>query len=266
MTTRTISTTQDTMKRSLWWAAAALALALLQGCATGPNANPADPLEPFNRAMFNFNDGVDRALVKPVATAYRDVTPAPIRTAVNSFFGNISDVWSMVNNVLQAKPVEASDSLFRVTVNTLWGLGGIFDVASDLGIPKHSEDFGQTLGYWGVASGPYVVLPLLGPSTVRDSVGSLVDVQGDLVSRTNDVSVRNSMIALRAVDLRANLLGTGALLDEAALDKYSFTRDVYLQRRRSLIRGAAAEKEERYDLPEAPAAQSSNASASAPAN
>ncbi len=253
------------MKWPRWWAVAAMTLAL-QGCATGPNANPADPLEPFNRAMFNFNDGVDRALVKPVATAYRDVTPAPIRTAVNSFFGNISDVWSMVNNVLQAKPVEATESLFRVTTNTLWGLGGIFDVASDLGIPKHSEDFGQTLGYWGVASGPYVVLPLLGPSTVRDSVGSLVDVQGDLVSRTNDVSVRNSMIALRAVDLRANLLGTGALLDEAALDKYSFTRDVYLQRRRSLIRGAAAEKEERYDLPEASATQSSNASASAPAN
>ena len=158
------------MKRPLWWAAAALTLALLQGCATGPNANPADPLEPFNRAMFNFNDGVDRAFVKPVATAYRDVTPAPIRTAVNSFFGNISDVWSMVNNVLQAKPVEATDSLFRVTVNTLWGLGGIFDVASDLGIPKHSEDFGQTLGYWGVASGPYVVLPQIGRASCRERV------------------------------------------------------------------------------------------------
>jgi phospholipid-binding lipoprotein MlaA len=264
MMIRTTSTTRITMKWPLWWAVAAMTLAL-QGCATGPNANPADPLEPFNRAMFNFNDGVDRALVKPVATAYRDVTPAPIRTAVNSFFGNISDVWSLFNNVLQAKPEEATDSLFRVTVNTLWGLGGIFDVASDLGIPKHSEDFGQTLGYWGVASGPYVVLPLLGPSTVRDSVGSLVDVQGDLVSRTNDVSVRNSLIALRAVDLRANLLGAGTLLDEAALDKYSFSRDIYLQRRRSLIRGAAAEKEERYDLPEAPA-QSSSASAPAPAN
>ena len=148
----------------------------------------------------------------------------------------------------------------------MWGLGGIFDVATDLGIPKHSEDFGQTLGYWGVVSGPYVVLPLLGPSTVRDSVGSLVDIQGDLVSRTNDVPVRNSLIALRAVDLRANLLGAGTLLEEAALDKYSFARDIYLQRRRNLIRGAAAEKEERYDLPEAPAVQSSTASAPAPAN
>ena len=242
------------MKQPLWWAAAALALALLQGCATGPSANPADPLEPFNRTMFNFNDGLDKAILKPVATAYRDVTPAPVRTGVTNFFGNISDVWSMVNNLLQGKPEEAADSLFRVTTNTLWGLGGIFDVATDLKIRKHSEDFGQTLGVWGVDSGPYVVLPLLGPSTVRDSVGLLADYQGDLVSRSHNVPVRNSLTTLRVVNGRANLLGAGEVVDEAALDKYSFTRDIYLQRRRSLIGGAAVEKEERFDLPEAPAA------------
>lgn len=243
-------TTENTMKKPTSWAAAGLALALLQGCASGPNANPADPLEPFNRTMFNFNDGVDRAVVKPVATVYQDVTPQPVRTGVTNFFSNISDVWSTVNNLLQGKGQAATESFFRVTTNTLWGVGGIFDVASDLKIPKHTEDFGQTLGVWGVGSGPYLVLPLLGPSSARDSVGSLVDYQGDLVSRTHDVPLRNSLTALRLVNARANLLGAGDVLDQAALDKYSFTREIYLQRRRSLIGGAAVEKEERYDLPE----------------
>lgn len=246
-------TTQIMKKRPLGWAGAALVLALIQGCASGPNTNAADPLEPFNRAVFNFNDGVDRAVIKPVATAYQDITPAPVRTGVTSFFGNISDIWSMVNNVLQAKPQAAVDSFFRVTINTLWGVGGIFDVATDLRIPKHREDFGRTLGYWGVASGPYLVLPLLGPSTVRDSVGSLVDMKGNLVSRTDNVPVRNSLISLRAVDTRANLLSAGEFLEEAALDKYSFARDIYLQRHRRSTGGVAAPAAppvERYDLPE----------------
>jgi phospholipid-binding lipoprotein MlaA len=243
-------TTETTMKKPGGWAAAVLALALLQGCATGPNANPSDPLEPFNRTMFNFNDGVDRAVVKPVATVYRDVTPQLVRTGVTNFFGNISDVWSTVNNLLQGKGQAATESFFRVTTNTLWGLGGIFDVASDLKIPKHTEDFGQTMGVWGVGSGPYLVLPLLGPSSARDSVGSLVDYQGDLVSRIDNVPARNSLTTLRLVNARANLLGAGDVLDQAALDKYSFTREIYLQRRRSLIGRTSTEKEERYDLPE----------------
>ncbi len=231
-------------------AAAALATALLlQGCASGPNANPADPLEPLNRTIFSFNEGVDRAVLKPVATVYRDVTPPLVRTGVTNFFGNIADVWSTVNNLLQGKPAEAMDSFFRVTTNTLWGVGGIFDVASDLRIPRHSEDFGQTLGYWGFNAGPYLVIPLLGPSSVRDSVGSLVDYQGDLVSRSNNVPVRNSLTVLRVVNGRANLLGAGDVVDQAALDKYSFTRDVYLQRRASLIGRDVPQKEERYDLP-----------------
>jgi phospholipid-binding lipoprotein MlaA len=258
-------TTENTMKKAAGWTVALLALALIQGCASGPNANPTDPLEPFNRTMFNFNDGVDRAVVKPVATVYRDVTPQPVRNGVTNFFGNISDVWSTVNNLLQGKGQAATESFFRVTTNTLWGVGGIFDVASDLKIPKHTEDFGQTMGVWGVGSGPYVVLPLLGPSTVRDSVGSLVDFQGDLVSRTHNVPVRNSLTALRLVNARANVLGAGDVLDQAALDKYSFTREIYLQRRRSLVGGAPVEKEERYDLPEgastAPAAPASPAPA-----
>lgn len=243
-------TSNNTMKKSTGWAGAALAIALLQGCATGPGANPADPLEPFNRAMFSFNEGVDRAVLKPVATAYRDITPQPVRTGVTSFFGNISDVLSMVNNLLQGQGEAAADSLFRVTTNTLWGLGGIFDVASEMKIPKHSEDFGQTLGVWGVGSGPYLVLPLLGPSSVRDTAGLVVDSQLDPVTQADNVRVRNSLTTLRVVNIRAKLLGAGDVLDQAALDKYSFTREIYQQRRNSLIGNASVEKEERFDLPE----------------
>ena len=239
------------IKKTSGWAAAALVLVLMQGCATQPNANPADPLEPLNRAVFNFNDGVDQAVVKPVATAYQEVTPTLVRKGVTNVFANISDLWSTVNNLLQAKPEAAADSFFRVTTNTLWGIGGIFDVAGDMGIPRHREDFGRTLTQWGVASGPYLVLPVLGPSTVRDSVGLLVDTQGNLVSRTHNVPVRNSLISLRAVDARANLLTAGEFLEEASLDKYSFARDVYLQRhRRSGSSTSSAPADERYDLPE----------------
>jgi phospholipid-binding lipoprotein MlaA len=235
-----------TIQRLLPWLAA---LALLQGCATGPNANPDDPLEPFNRTVYNFNDGVDRAVFKPVATVYRDITPRPVRTGVTNFFGNLSDVWSMVNSTLQLHPKEATDSLFRVTVNTIFGVGGLFDVATDLRIEKHSEDFGQTMGRYGIGSGPYLVLPLLGSSTVRDSVGLLVDNQGDIVAQAHHVPVRNSGYALRVINGRANLLQAGEVLEQAALDKYSFTRDIYLQRRQSQI-GGPEEKEERFDLPE----------------
>lgn len=245
-------TTRIAMKQPSCWAAAVLALALLQGCASGPNANPADPLEPFNRTMFSFNDGVDRAVLKPVATAYKEVTPALVRTGVGNFFGNISDVLSLFNNLLQFQPEEAMDSFFRVTTNTLWGLGGIFDVASDMGIPKHSQDFGLTLGHWGFSSGPYVVLPLLGPSSVRDSVGLLVDAETSALNAVDNVPARNSLAGLRVVHIRANLLGAVDLVDEVALDKYSFTRDIYLKRRESRVGRAAllVPAEERYDLPE----------------
>jgi phospholipid-binding lipoprotein MlaA len=233
------------------WAAAALGLALLQGCASGPHASQYDPLEPFNRSVFRLNEGLDRAVFKPVATAYRDVTPAPVRTGVTSFFENLSDFGSLINNVLQAKPVEASDSLFRFTVNSFWGLGGIFDVASQMKIPKHKEDFGQTLGIWGLASGPYLVLPVLGSSTVRDSVGLVVDAQSSLLANAENVPVRNSLTGLRVINTRANLLNAGNLLDQAALDKYTFSRDIYLQRRQSLIeQSGTPPAEERYDLPE----------------
>lgn len=266
---------QTTMKRFSGAILVLLSIAVLQGCATPAAINPenssaavdrrvaADPFERFNRAIYKFNDGLDQAVIKPVATAYRNVTPEPVRKGVTNFFANLNDLWSFVNNTLQLKGVEATDSLFRFTTNTVFGLGGILDVASDMNIGKHTEDFGQTLGYWGLPAGPYIVLPLFGPSTVRDSVGSLVDVAADPVSSDEDVSVRNSLMALRLVNLRANFLGAGDVLEQAALDKYSFSREIYLQRRRALV-GRETEKEERYDLPD-PAAVEQPAAADAPA-
>ena len=243
-------TTQFRVRKSLFSATACFVLVLLQACASGPNANPSDPLEPLNRSVFRFNDGVDRAVLRPVATAYRDVTPSIVRTGVNNFFGNLADVWSLANNVLQLKPKESIETMFRVGVNTTIGLGGLIDVATEMQIEKHTEDFGQTLGYWGVKSGPYVVLPILGPSTLRDSVAKIVDLNGDLVNGIETNSTRNALIVLRGVDTRSKYLGAGELLDQAALDKYTFTRDFYLKRRGSQIVPAAAEAEERYDLPE----------------
>ena len=212
-------------------AAATLALGslMLAGCATGPDANPRNPLEPYNRTVTDFNDGVDRAVLKPVATAYREVMPSPVRTGVSNFFANLGDIWSFVNNVLQFRGSEAMDSLVRFNVNTVFGLGGVLDIASEMGIPRRKTDFGLTLGRWGVPTGPYLVLPLLGPSTVRDTVALPVDVQGNPLRDLDPVSARNQLYVLRVVDKRASLLAAGNVLDTAALDKYSFTRDVFLR-------------------------------------
>ena len=253
------------------WVAAAAVLALAQGCATGPNAHRADPLEPFNRTIFSFNDKVDVAVVKPVASAYREVTPKLVRTGVTNFFGNIRDVWSVVNSALQAKPQHAFENLFRVTTNTVFGVAGLFDVASELKIPRHSADFGQTLGHWGVPAGPYLVLPVLGPSTFRDTVGTVVDFNGNLLTRTNDVGFRNTVSAVGIVNVRANLLDAGDLLEQAALDRYSFAREIYLQRRSSMIAPAgsanpdASGKEERFDLPEGAQGAPADSAPAAPA-
>jgi phospholipid-binding lipoprotein MlaA len=211
------------------------ALALLAGCATGPNANPADPFEPLNRQVARFNDTVDDAVLRPVATVYRKVLPSPVRTGVNNFFSNLSDVWSFANSVAQLKLQDSAQTFMRVNVNTFFGLGGLLDIATEAGIDRHTEDFGQTLGRWGVPSGPYLVLPLLGPSTLRDTVALPVDINGDPVNYVTNIPLRNSMYALRLVDIRSNLLRAGQLLQDAALDKYSFTRDAFLQRRRSEI-------------------------------
>lgn len=209
---------------------------LLTGCASGPNANPQDPLEPFNRSVYRFNEGVDKAVLKPVATAYQDAVPSPVRTGVHNFFGNWRDLWSAVNAALQLKPQAAVENFMRFNVNTFLGFGGVLDIATEMQIPKTTLDFGHTLGRWGVPAGPYVVLPLLGPSSVRDTAGMVVDQQGDAVSEGVDHSrTRNSLQAVRVVDVRANLLRATDMLDEIALDKYSFVRDSYLQRRQSQI-------------------------------
>lgn len=223
-----------------WLAMGSLLLgaALLTGCATVARPDPNDPLESYNRSMTRFNEQVDAMVLKPVATAYREVTPAPVRTGVSNFFANIGDVWSFVNNVLQLRAEAAGSSFMRVNVNTIFGLGGLLDVASELGIERYKQDFGLTLGRWGVGTGPYLVLPILGPSTLRDTLALPVDMKGNVVSHVDPVSARNSLYALRAVDVRANLLRAGSVLDSAALDKYSFTRDVFLQVRGSQVDAA----------------------------
>ena len=212
---------------------AAATFALLAGCASGPHANPADPFEPFNRGVTRFNDTVDEAVLVPVATAYVRVLPSMVRTGVSNFFGNLGDVWSFANSVAQLKLQNSAETFMRVNVNTFFGLGGLLDVATEAGIDRHEEDFGQTLGRWGVGAGPYVVLPIFGPSTLRDTAALPVDRAGGIVSNMHDVAWRNSLSFLDAVDTRAKYLRAGRLLDDAALDKYTFTRDAFLQHRRN---------------------------------
>jgi phospholipid-binding lipoprotein MlaA len=207
--------------------AVAALLSVTGGCATTA-ANPADPLEPFNRAMFGFNENVDKAVLKPVARGYRALTPPLVRTGVTNFFSNLEDLWISANNLMQGKVEWALGDLLRFTFNSSFGLLGVIDIASEMGLEKHNEDFGQTLGRWGVGSGAYLVLPLLGPSTARDGAARVVDW-------LSDVPVRNSLYATRVVSDRSNLFDATNLLDEAALDKYTFVRDSWLQRRRSLV-------------------------------
>jgi phospholipid-binding lipoprotein MlaA len=217
------------------WAVLAGVLCVLGGCASSPIANPADPLEGFNRAMFGFNDTVDTVILKPTAQVYQAVLPSMVRTGVNNFFYNLGEPWVAVNAVLQGKGVAAAETMVRFGLNTFIGLGGLIDVASDLNLDRRNEDFGQTLGYWGVASGPYLVLPLFGPSTLRDSLGFVLDYQADPVTQQSNLAARDTLSAVRLVDFRASVLRAGNVLEGAALDKYSFVRDVYLQRRQSLV-------------------------------
>lgn len=217
------------------WICAAGIFTLMAGCATGPSANPADPFERVNRGIYGFNDGVDRAVIRPVATAYRDAVPSLVRAGVNNFFGNLGDVWSLANNVMQLKLQNSAETFMRLNVNTFFGLGGLLDIASEANLPRHREDFGQTLGYWGVPAGPYVVIPLLGSSTVRDTAALPVDRFGNALSAIQDIGARNSLEVLNLVDQRSQFLRASQLIDQAALDRYSFTRDAFLQRRRAEV-------------------------------
>jgi phospholipid-binding lipoprotein MlaA len=215
--------------------AAGLVIAACHGCATVANPDPRDPLESFNRGVFVFNEGLDEAIFKPVAIVYRDVTPQLVRTGVGNFLGNLDDAWSSANSALQGKLRHALDNFFRFGVNSTMGLFGILDVASEMQIARHSEDFGQTMGFWGVGSGAYLVLPFFGPSTIRDAVALPVDANGDFISRVDDVATHNGLRLLNVIDTRAGLLGLSSSLNEVAFDKYSFTRDAFLQRRLNAI-------------------------------
>jgi phospholipid-binding lipoprotein MlaA len=224
-------------------------LLFLGGCASVPNADPRDPWEGFNRGVYRFNEVLDEAVAKPVATAYRDTLPVPVQDRVRNFFSNIGDVVIGLNNVLQGKFTEALDDFGRVTFNTTFGLLGIHDVAADMGLEKHNEDFGQTLGWWGAEPGPYMILPIWGSSTVRDTVGFAADAYADPLFQVRPIDVRNSLTVLRLVGVRADLLEASRILEQAALDKYVFQRDAYLQRRRSLVYDGRPPRERYEDEP-----------------
>jgi phospholipid-binding lipoprotein MlaA len=211
---------------------AAVIVCLLTGCAT--SGNPKDPIEGFNRTMFALNDGVDSAVLKPVAKGY-DAVPQTARNGVANFFGNIRDVFIGVNDLLQGRVHDGVGDFGRVAVNSTIGILGFMDVASDMGMEKHDGDFGLTFGRWGMGSGAYVVWPLLGPRTVRDSGGLVLDLATDPVRFIDNIPARNTLLVTRLVSDRAALLPADKVIEEAALDKYSYIRDGYLQRRRSLV-------------------------------
>lgn len=216
-------------------AAVLLALAALGGCASGPDADPRDPLEPWNRAVYKFNDKVDQAVARPVATAYRRVVPGEIRDRVRNFFANLADPFIGVNDFLQGKVEDGITDWARFVFNTSFGLFGIHDVATEFGLEKHNEDFGQTFGRWGAGPGPYLVLPFLGSSNLRDGVGTAFDIYTDPLRYVEPDRVQYSLWALRLTQTRTDLLEASRILEEASLDKYTFQRDAYLQRRRSLV-------------------------------
>lgn len=242
----------NSIRTLLGYGCVLVAALFLAACASVDAQDPRDPLEGYNRAMNDFNEAIDRAVLRPVATGYRDHAPRLVQTGVGNFFGNLGDVVSLGNNVLQAKPEGALHSFWRVLVNTTVGLGGLLDPATEMRLQRHREDFGQTLGRWGVGPGPYLVLPFFGPSTVRDGMALPVDLYSHPLAHVHDVPVRNSLIALRVLDTRAALLGASGLLDAAALDPYAFTRDAYLQKRLNDVwdGNPPLDEEERYDLEE----------------
>ena len=232
----TVKPKQKFLRLSLIVASASLVV----GCASVQNPTPEDPWESYNRSMYAFNDTVDRAFLKPIATGYKTITPEPVRTCIHNIFGNFGDVWSAINSLLQGRGRDFVDTFGRVLLNSTMGLGGCIDVASMNGARKIPNDFGTTLGVWGFGTGPYFVIPFYGPSTVRDGLGtaaSLASPVGEAsgIFAIDNIPVRNSVLGLYVVDYRANLLETEKLVDQIALDKYSFIRDAYLQRRKAML-------------------------------
>jgi phospholipid-binding lipoprotein MlaA len=212
-----------------------LAPLVLSGCASTGNKNPDDPFERVNRGVYRFNDVVDRAVVKPVAKGYNVVVPAPGRMLINNFFSNLDDVTVTFNDLLQFKFKQALADSARFVVNTSIGFFGLVDVATAVGLEKHNEDFGQTLGHWGLRTGPYLMLPVLGPSTIRDSVGLYADSRAGALRRVSEVATRNQLYSAELLSVRAGLLGKEKALDDDMIDRYAFIRDAYLQYRNNLV-------------------------------
>ena len=220
--------------RALAWL---VAPTLLLGCASKPDreVDPRDPLEPFNRATFRFNMDFDKAFVQPIARGYQKVTPEPVDRGITNFFDNLADVTSAVNNVLQFKMSRAGSDVGRIFINSTVGVLGFIDVATNVGLPSYKEDFGQTLGYWGLEPGAYLVTPLLGPSSMRDAIGMGGDIVMDPLVNLKKHQVHWGLVGVRLIDRRADLLTTTEIVEEASIDLYSFVRDAYLQRRQTLV-------------------------------
>ena len=261
-------------------AAIGVAVFALAGCATVQTPSKDDPWEGFNRTMFTFNDKVDQYALKPVAKGYVWATPQPVRDSVTNFFSNIGDVYNAANNILQLKIADGVEDIMRIVINTVFGVGGLFDVATLAKLPKHNQDLGLTLGHYGMPAGPYVVLPFLGPSTVRDAVGSAGNYFINPLTYVNPPALSWGLYGLNIVSTRANLLGATDVLEAAAIDKYSFVRNGYLQRRNYQLsdgkgnsssnlpdygEGAPLPKYEDVDQGAAPAQAASGATATVPA-
>jgi phospholipid-binding lipoprotein MlaA len=221
-------------RRALGLLAVVAGLAL-SGCATTGGGRAFDPFEPVNRAMYAVNEPIDKYFFKPVAQAYVDYVPSIVRTGISNYFNNIDDLFSAVNGLLQGKLDKAGNDMGRVMINTFPGVLGLIDIASDLGIPRGNEDFGQTFGYWGIPQGPYLFVPFFGPTTVRDGTGFVLRVLWSPTTEIPDVALRNVIYGLGGLDLRAQALGATSLIDEASLDPYTFVRRAYLQRREYLV-------------------------------
>ena len=222
------------MRKGRAWALGGL-LALAGIGNTIAEENPHDPYEGFNRSMFAVHEAIDKYAAKPVAQVYDNAVPLPVKAGVGNFFGNVGELWVGVNSALQGKFGDAGVDLGRLLINSTVGIFGLFDVASELGLERHDEDFGQTMAVWGAGSGGYLFWPVIGSSTVRDTLGWGVDLMGDPVGYVDSIPVRNSLRGLRIVDIRASLLPADKVVEEAALDKYAYIRDAYLQRRRNQI-------------------------------
>jgi phospholipid-binding lipoprotein MlaA len=242
-------TTQSGGARAFRLGKVAVAAALLAGCTTVQTPTKGDPFEGFNRTMFTVNDKVDQYALKPVAKGYVWVTPQPVRDSVTNFFSNIGDVYIAANNLLQLKITDGVEDIMRIVINTVFGVGGLFDVATLAKLPKHDNDLGLTLGHYGVPAGPYLVLPLFGPSTVRDAVGSIGNYYVNPLSYIHPDGLSWALYGVNIINTRANLLSASDVLEGAALDKYSFVRNAYLQRRQYLLSNGSTRNSQSQALP-----------------